>query len=807
MNNETTPVKHLAGSMFSPGGHRVRRKNEMTMDELFRIVHRRGAGMIVLMVGTLVVAMLFYLFKTPEYHAVSVVMIKEDKQSNDLLQTILGPEAGMDINASKKDIALFKSMPIARLTIEQLERNLKGKPLELFGSRDYTSPLMALFTKLQPSSIGNAFPSETDGLSKEELLRQRCLLLTKRIRVEPVKDTNMLNISVASPFADEAELLTNTICEVYRQADISRNSEKYAQANSYIAKSLVEQQSKVDEADRALSLFMTHNEIYEVSGNTQQLLDKLVEADAQYNTIQAEYHTVGNTLRFLEQRLSESDKAIGSQIEQTVNSKLGAIMDEIRGLESSYVALLKQKGADDPAVRAAKVRLEEVKSRYATLQRSQIAGEIGYAGRAKKFGFDMVSEKLQIERKLNELQFRAGELSRIRQYYEQQLSSLPNKQQEYLKLERDRNVAGKTYAELKQKFDETSIFLGSEVGGVSLIGAAFRPFFPESPSLLKSLLLGVLFGGMLAIGYAYIEEAMDGTLQDECLYDEIGLRPLSVIPTVGSARNPAVPPSGSSRMLSHVGNSFGKLLPDASSRQSPSGREDAAQLIPLITDNLTSSFAESIRILRTSIQYSRQGSPPQSILISGTAMWEGKSTVCLNLGMAYALVGKKTLIIDCDLRRPSQHVKLNCLRGPGLTDYLLSSDGDSCVPNIQNTRMENLFLLSAGLNVSGSSELLASKKMQGLLSVMRKRFDCILLDCPPFFLSDASQISALTDGVVLVSRLQYTERKMLQSIIADPAVKDALLGVALIATPELSRKGYLGKYGNGVYEEDPLLLT
>ncbi|TCD47376.1 lipopolysaccharide biosynthesis protein [Chlorobium sp. N1] len=801
------PVKHHDRLLFPFRAGRVGRKKELTAEELFRIIRRRGPGMIMIMAGALLLAVIFYFLKTPEYHAVSVVMIKDDKRSSDLLQAILGPEASVDINASKKDIALFKSMPIARQTIEQLERTQQGKSIELFGTRSYHSPLMAVLMHFKPFSVGEARMAEDDGVGREELLRQRCITLTKRIRVEPVKDTNMLNISVASPFPDEAELLTNTLCDVYRQADITRNSEKYSQANSYIAKSLVEQQHKVDEADRALSGFMTRNEIYEVSGNTQQLLDKLVDADAQYNAIQAEYHTVSNTLRFLEQRLSESDKAIGSQIEQTVNAKLGAIMEEIRGMEGGYVALLKQKGADDPAVKTAKTRLDEVKSRYETLQRSQIAGEIGYAGRTKKFGFDMIAEKLQIERKLNELQFRAGEFSRIRQYYEQKLAALPNKQQEFLKLERDRNVASKTYEELKQRFDETSIFLGSEVGGVSLIGKAFRPFFPESPSLLKSLLLGVLFGGMLAIGYAYIEEAMDGTLQDEGLYEEIGLKPLSVIPMVGPGRYPAIQATGASRRIGHMGGSLRRLLSDGSSTQPLEAQDGAVLPVPLITDSLTSSFAESIRILRTSIHYSRSGNPPQSILISGTAMWEGKSTVCLNLGMAYALVGKKTLIIDCDLRRPSQHVKLNCQRGPGLTDCLLGRDGDSYAPNIQSTGMDNLFLMSAGSKVSGSSELLASDEMQGLLALMKTRFDCILLDCPPFFLSDPAQLATWTDGVVLVSRLRYTERKMLRNIISDPVMKDSLLGVALIATPELSRDGYLGKYGSGIYEEDPLLLT
>jgi succinoglycan biosynthesis transport protein ExoP len=807
MNSDIVPAGPNRPALYRSEERRVEKKREVTVEEMFRVMRRRLSGVMALVCGSVLVAILFYYLQPPEYHAVSVVMIKEDKRPGDLLQGFLGPEASLDINAAKKDIALISSMPVAELTVSKLQRSPEGNALELFGSRTYQSPVTAFLASFIPPDVLNASPAERQTMSDEELLRRRAVLLTKRIRVQPVKDTNMLRVSVRSPFADEAELLTNTLCGAYREADIARYSEKYAHANRFIAKSLVDQKDKVADADRALSGFMTRNEIYEVSGNTKQLLERLVEAEARYNAINAEYNTVGNTLRFLDQKLSESDKAIGSQIEQTVSSKLGFIMEEIRSLESGYVSQLREKGADDPEVKAAKDRLEGVKSRYETLQRSQIAGEIGYAGRAKKFGFDMVSEKLQIERKLNELKFRAGEFAQIRQYYEDHLATLPQKQQEYLKLERDRNVASKTYEELKQKFDETSIFLGSEVGGVSLIGNAFRPFTPESPSLLRNLLFGLLFGGLLSIGYIYLKEALDNTLQDDALFDEIGIRPLSVIPTVGPSGYPSLSGNGSIRSLDQAGRSIRKLLPGSRQKQDASEVQVVDPALPLITDNLTAPFAESIRTLRTSIQYASRGTPPQMMLISGTAMWEGKSTVCLNLGMAYALIGKRTLIIDCDLRRPSQHLKLQCKKGPGLTDFLTGATDETSLPNVQSTRMENLFLLSAGKSIPGSSELLASQEMRDLLMLMRRSYDFVLLDCPPFFLSDAAQLADATDGIVLVSRLQHTDRKMLRNIVSDPSLADHLIGIALITTPEMSGAGYQGRYGNGEYDEYAQIIS
>lgn len=785
------PAGYLAGEVQEWGqGGRGDRRRELGMADILKILRRRRYGIGFSLCISLLLMLSLYLFQTPEYHATSLISIKDDKSPNDMLQAILGPDAAMDINASKKDEVIFKSLPIADRAIKELERN-KQQPLELFSERPYRNPVASLVAGILPTGQTHAGEQEEAAEKNAELERQkRVLRLSKRIRVEPVKDANMLKISVASPFADEAVLLTNTLCDVYRKADIERNSEKYQQAHKFIAESLIEQKAKVAEADRALAAFMTRNEIYEVSGNTQQLLEKMVDADARYNAVQAEYNTVKNSLGFLEKKLSEADRSISAQIAQSVNTKLGGIMDEIRGMETEYVNLLKAKGADSEEAKLQKQRLEEVKSRYRTLERSSIAGEIGYAGRARKFGFDMVSEKLQIERRLDELGFSAGEYARIRKLYENQLSLLPGKQQEFLKLQRERDVATNTYVELKDKFDETRIFLGSEVGGISIVGSAFRPVKPEKPTLSVIIMMGFFLGVLVSVGYTYIHESLDPTVNDERFFDEIGTRPLVVLPIVdGSGRlltsqeAARLQPAQPQRRLLKAAN--GELVGNVAELQGS---------IPLIIDSLTSPYTESIRLLRTSIQYQLPRSGPSSILISGTAMGEGKSSVCTNLAMAFALVGKKTLIIDCDLRRPSQHVSLACHLSPGLSDYLQAEEDETGVA-IQECMMDDLFLISAGSQSSAPSELLASPAMHQLLDELRGRFDIILLDTPPLFLSDAAQLTDWVDGILLVTRLNYTNRKVLHDVMTDPNIRSRMLGVALIASPDTSGDGKYGKYG------------
>jgi capsular exopolysaccharide synthesis family protein len=511
---------------------------------------------------------------------------------------------------------------------------------------------------------------------------------------------------------------------------------------------------------------MSAHDIYEVTGNTQQLLEKLVEVDARYNDIQAEYNITRNSLDFLDSKLSEADKALSSRIAQNVSVELGSIMDEIRSNENDYIRLVNEKGIDAQEVKAKKQQLDVVKARYEQLNRSKIAGQIGYAGRAQKYSFDRVSEKLRIERKMNELNFSSREYNRLKQYYETQLKRLPAKQQEYVKLQRDRDAVSKTYVFLKEKLDETRILLGSEVGSVSVVGAAFQPLEPESPDLKKTLLLGLLLGGLCATVYAYSAESLDETIKEELFFRDNRLGRVFMVPFAGRKSR--------------------------GSDQVSAGSKSAAGSLPVlkITEQLTSPFTESIRMIRAHLDHLSTDHSLQSILVSGTAIDEGTSTICANLGMAFALVGRKTLIVDCDLLRASQHTIFDCDREAGLSDYLMSSEATLEKGLLQQTHIDNLYVLGAGSQVANPSELLGSAKMEALLKTLAERFDAILLDCPPLFLSDSIRLTKLVDGILLVARMGYTRRKPLTDLALDEFFRSRILGVAVIDTASSVLKGY-----------------
>ncbi len=781
-----------------PESYPLTREPEISLEEIVKIILRRKYGILLILLLSLASAYVYHQTLIPEYRADLVMMINAQRNPGDLLESVLGASAA-DSKASKKDMELLKSMPIAELAVKELAQS--GVPLEFFGKRPYLSPVERFF---EPFRIfKSSTPARASLQDSDQFLRSYALKLSGRIEADAVRETNLIKVSVASPFADEAVFLTNTLCRVYRESDINRNSEKYAQASNFIANMLRDQQQKVANADNAQTQYMAGHQIYEFSGNTQQLLDKLIETDAKVSSIKTEYNITRNSLAFLEKKLTDADKALSQHIAQNVSRQLGAIMDEIRSRESSYIQLLREKGAENPEVKLQKQQLDVVKTRYEQLSRSKIAGQIGYAGLAQKASFDMVAEKLQIERKLNDLNFSATEFNRLKQYYESQLSTLPQKQQDYAKLLREREVVNKTYMFLKEKSDETRILLGSEVGSVTLVGSAFRPFSPEKPDLKKSMLMGLVLGGLLAMLYTYTAEFFDSTIKDEGFFRDIGLSILTFIPLVSQDGQNGFSDHKQSRwnsILYNANKSFREKMAayGAAAQQKPYQPKHEEIPMPMITDQLSSSFAESFRALRTALDYSRIDTSLRSIIVSGTAMSEGKSTVCANLGMSLALAGNKTLVIDCDLRRASLHKKLNGKREPGLTDYLFSDQHTMNESYFQPTHLENLFFVSAGKKLQNYTELFGSAKMGELINELEGRFDKVILDSPPLFLSDAAQLAHTVDGILLVARLNFTSRNPVHDLVVDHYLSSQLIGVAVIEPRNKGLFGY-GRYGYGKY--------
>jgi len=779
-------------------------QKEISLAEIIQMIIRRKVGIMVIVLLSLAVSLLTYYSLTPHYYADAVMISKA--QPSSLTAAVMGGDAVND-ETSAHDVGLIKSLPVSEIVVRELWKNDIKKSLELFGNRPYISPVGRVLGWFLPINPVNADQRSVPEGSPyyNALMRYYAVILNDRIRVQPTKQSNVFRVSVDSPFSDESVYLTDMLCDQYQKIDIQSNTEKYLQSNRFVEQMLKEQLAVLAKADETLSGFMVQNKMYTPDGNTSAWLSQVATFDSRYNDIMTEYRITMNSRDYLNKKLSEADRELGDRISRNVNAQLGSILEEIRSKESEYIALLKQKSADHPDVRIKKQEIEQVRARYEQLSRSKIAGQINYIGQTKKYHYDIIAEKLQLEQKLNNLEYSAREYKRAQQEYESRLTQLPEKEQEFIRLKRDQEVVSQTYSFLKQKLDETRILIGSEVGNISRVGSAFRPFIPDSPKMDKVLLIGLAAGLVLAGVYTMGVEMLDDKVNEEMLFfKSLGFNIWGVIPFVEDFEEKSEKVK-KGNLRNDISRVFKSVIGKDQELELSGSQIDLAESekhFPLMTDKLNSSFAESFRTLRTNLSFSRIDNPFKTILISGCSIGEGKSTVSTNMALAWAIAGKKTLIIDGDLRRPSQHTILKKNRAPGLTDCLASEEGSVEERYIQATHLDNLFLLSSGRPVPNPNELLGSEKMHALIKKLEQRFDRIVIDSPPIFISDAAQLVNTVDGILLTARLHFSSRTPLKEYASDNFLHKRIIGVALIDKPRPSKARYGygdGRYGYGRY--------
>jgi capsular exopolysaccharide synthesis family protein len=187
----------------------------------------------------------------------------------------------------------------------------------------------------------------------------------------------------------------------------------------------------------------------------------------------------------------------------------------------------------------------------------------------------------------------------------------------------------------------------------------------------------------------------------------------------------------------------------------------SAALVTL--QNPTSGATEAYRMLRTNLFYARVDAPPKVVVLTSAGFDEGKSTTTANLGVALAQAGKETLILDCDLRKPTQH-KIFGARGMlGLVDVLV---GEREPEEVWHEPIPGLKLMPAGAPPPHPAEILTSRRLARFLERVRQEFDYVLVDTPPVgHTSEPASLGANADGVLLVLDSQHTRKGSLRQAL------------------------------------------
>jgi polysaccharide biosynthesis transport protein len=355
---------------------------------------------------------------------------------------------------------------------------------------------------------------------------------------------------------------------------------------------------------------------------------------------------------------------------------------------------------------------------------------------------------------------RVVQLKEQKQELEKQLRGLSSQDLQYAGLLREVEVNKKLYAMLKEKLEEARITEAQKVEDVSIVDPAVFPLAPVSAQNELRLLISGLGGLILGIALAFIRETMDtsvGTIED--------VEKLIKLPILG------VVPSTERYMTEKAGViNFWKRRIFAKKEDLP----DERHIRLILHYDSTSPIAEAYRNIRTNLQLAPEH---KTILVTSAGPREGKSTIIMNLGLAFAQKGLKTVLVSSDLRRPviaktfgiRREIGINeVITGAASLDQALQDVTDMMMGDmplddvIKSPALGNISILSCGHLVFNPSELLESKELPKLIDELKKRFDLILFDSPPVLsIADASLLAPKVDCVILCYEIGKTSRQAL----------------------------------------------
>ncbi|MBX3332875.1 MAG: polysaccharide biosynthesis tyrosine autokinase [Nitrospira sp.] len=574
--------------------------------------------------------------------------------------------------------------------------------------------------------------------------------LGQEITAQREGDTNIIRISATSDEPELAERMANSAASAYRVENIAARNRLVTESKRFVEEQLASLEQQLNDSEDALRTFKENEGRVFLADEARAALDTFTKLEEQYNDVLRK-RTEGE--RQIEV-LKHSDAVIGNQtgriFTEEQNALLTILNQRLLDLIQERDTLLINYTPDHPQVVEQQKKVDNVKS-------------------------EMIQE---LKSKVTTLMDREEALQEQRRHYRQRYLGYPRAAIQMSRLEREVKVNTDLLATLKAKHQELLIKGAERIEEVSIIAPAITPSTPINGSnITMNLMIGGLMGCFLGIVLAFGRESFDtsiGTIE--------GVEEFLNVPVLG------IIPQLDHKVLKEM--ALETLPPDTP----PSAAESLSKLICLLDPK--SVLSESLRSLRTNIQFASLDRRVKSIIFTSAALGEGKSTCVINLAITMAQEGIKVLLVDADLRKPIVHQRLGIEREPGLVDALLGTTswrsyvrsatdlmlGTVGVDRFLSTPgLDNLHVITSGSESGNPNEFLNITKIKALIAEMQEDYDIVLIDTPPILpVTDAVAFSSRVDGTILVYQVGRIGRNALKraKFLLDHAQAN-VLGVVL----------------------------
>ena len=672
---------------------------------------------------------------TPIYRASASVQI--DRQAPRIVKTETQPsfeDAGDRFYETQYD--LLKS----RMLAERVASDLNLASESDFLDPPSSSPWKKLRSLILPSAKTGTSTSAADDKHEAGDLEQRKAaaagMVQGGVSIAPVPDSSLVRISFDSPSAVWAERIANGVADSYVTSNLDRRYGATAYARNFLKERIDELKLKLEESERALVAYAEEKELV---------------GDIKSNSKDG---------REANQSLADSDlAALNVALQGVVTERIHA--QELWEQANNSKELGLPQILDDVAIRALRQqraglmadyqnKLSTFKPDYPDMQR--LKAQINEIDREIKSAADVIKQSLKAHYESAVEQ--EALLKKKMEDVKHGVLETRNKEIQYNILKREADTNRTLYDGLLQQYKDMGVAGAVGTNNVAIIDRAQLPGGPYKPNLRVNLLKWLLIGLVAAALIIALFELVDDTFKSpEEVEEQLGLAVLGIIPI-----------------------SDGNIFAYVNGSSNP--------------------IAEAFRSFRTALQFSTDQGAPKNIVVTSAQPSEGKSTTALALAVNFAHLGMKVLLIDADLRNPSQHRNLRRNNGAGLANYLAGLAMPESI--FQKTDIDGLYFMPSGPLPPNPAELLAGPKMLSLLSTASEKVDVVIVDSPPILgLADAPLLASIAAGTLLVIATGDTRRGVVKNALKRLHFARARMVGALMNKCDFRRNYGYGGYGYG----------
>jgi len=553
----------------------------------------------------------------------------------------------------------------------------------------------------------------------------------KALKVQPVIGTDLLQISYENPDPDVAVSFVNRAVELYSDGYALFNSETALKDGDFVKQKLPKLEVAVADAEAELRNFKNRNGISDLKGQITADIDSVAQVEGQINEVSANLNDVSARYNRLQGQLGMSwqEASAISSLSQSVS-----LQETLTRLQKVKVQLAQQRNLlSDSAPQI--ISLKEEQADLNALLQQEIASTLGpqhsnLAGRINilrlgKLEQGQLTEFADLGLQKEGLEQRLASLKNSYSQYQTRSNISPQLQEQQRQLERKLKSVTENYETLLSKANDISIRQDYKVDKVRVISAAALAEDPVNTDGKVIVAAGALMGLLFGTALAFLLDLKDNTIKNTQEVESMFAYPLhGVVPD-----------------LSLGGNNQQLQLPGSERTNMPEQVVSEVAMMPL---------KEAYQNIQVNLNLLDADAKKKVIAITSSVPQEGKSSVSANLAVARSQCGQKILLIDADMRRPTQHHIWEISNQNGLSEVL---NGKSPWSDTVQNVMPNLDVLTAGSIPPNPIALLDSPAFLNFIAEIDQVYDHIIFDTPPIIgIADTKIIGKAVDGFLFVVR-------------------------------------------------------